>query len=309
MLNLPIPLAVVCHDAGAANIILSWVESGVQCSPESAETIRIFALGPARSLLGNFDIGAVRRCNSLEEAMEGAQALLAGTGWATSLELRALVLANRMGIRAVAVIDHWVNYRERFCIDGWQVDPEEIWVTDAYAKAIAEREFPNVPVEQRANQYLACAVERIQATCITAHVPSRVLYLLEPIRAVWAEGREVGEFDALDYFFAHMNELSLGPAPEVRLRPHPSDPPGKYDRWLARQVPSKVSLDNSPSVESSIAWADVVVGCQTMAMVVALQAGKRVISSMPPWAPACALPHDGIEKMAAWVPIRLHPVY
>lgn len=256
MLDLPIPLAVVCHDAGAANIILSWVESGIQFSPETAETIRIFALGPAKRLLNNFDIGTVRRCASLEEAMEGAQALLAGTGWATSLELRALALAKRMGIRAVAVIDHWTNYRERFCIEEWRVDPEEIWVTDFYAKTIAERVFPDALIVLQVNRYLARAVERIKAIPMEVHVPPRVLYLLEPIRAVWAEGKEAGEFDALDYFLAHLDELSLGLVAEVRLRPHPSDPPGKYARWLARQGTPQVLLDGNPSVESSIAWAD-----------------------------------------------------
>lgn len=303
---LPTPLAVVCHDAGAANIIYSWIESSVQASPGFANEICIFSLGPAKNLIDNYDLDAVELCASLEDAMKNAQTLLAGTGWASPLELQALTLAKQAGIRFIAVIDHWINYSERFFIDGWKVVPEEIWVTDSYAKAIAERTFPGVLIEQHPNLYLARTVARIHASPQPEHSSLRVLYVLEPIRTTWVEGREPGEFDALDYFFGNIGDLFLRPVEEIRLRPHPSDPLGKYDRWLAHFASPRVSLDESPDVESSVAWADVVVGCQTMAMVVALQAGKRVISSMPPWAPACVLPHDGIEKMARRVP-NWHP--
>jgi hypothetical protein len=295
---LPTPLAVVCHDAGATNIIYSWIESSVQASPGFANAIRIYSLGPAKNLINNYDLDAIEYCTSLEDAMKNAQTLLAGTGWATPLELQALTLARQAGIRSIAVIDHWINYTERFFIDGWKVDPEEIWVTDAYAKEIAQRSFSGARIEQHSNLYLTRTVARVHASSQPKHSSLRVLYVLEPIRTTWVEGREPGEFDALDYFFECVGDLFSQPVEEIRLRPHPSEPPGKYDRWLAPMASPRVSLDDHPDVESSVAWADIVVGCQTMAMVVALQAGKRVISSMPPWAPPCALPHEGIEKMA-----------
>lgn len=294
----PKPLAIVCHDAGAANIIYSWIESCVQVSPGLANSIRIYSRGPAKNLIDNFVINQVERCASLEDAMKNAQTLLAGTGWATSLELQALDRAKKLGIRVISVIDHWINYSDRFHIDGWQINPVEIWVTDKYAKSIAEEIFPEVKVEQMPNLYLTRTIARINALSQSNSSTLRILYVLEPIRKSWAKGREDGEFDALDYFFLHMDELFHHPVEEVRLRPHPSDPPGKYDRWLVRPAVFRLSLDVRPELEHSIAWADVVVGCQTMAMAVALESGKRVICSMPPWAPSCALPHEGIEKMA-----------
>ena len=292
------PLAVVCHDAGSANIIYSWIESCVQVSPGLVNSIRIYSSGPAKNLIENFDINQVERCSSLEDAMENAQTLLAGTGWATSLELQALDQAKKLGIRAISVIDHWINYSDRFHIDEWQIDPVEIWVTDKYAKNIAEKTFPEAKIEQMPNLYFSRTIARINALSQSNSSTLKVLYVLEPIRKSWAKGREDGEFDALEYFFSNMDELFHRPVEEVRLRPHPSDPPGKYDRWLVRPAAFRLSLDVRPELEHSIAWADVVVGCQTMAMVVALESGKRVICSMPPWAPPCALPHEEIEKLA-----------
>jgi len=304
MFNLPSPVAVVCHDAGAANIIFSWLESAVQLNPQSGKLIRIYALGPAKKLVNNFKIEIVPRSSSIEDALKDARVLLAGTGWATSTELRALVLAKHMGIRAIAVIDHWINYLERFTINDYYVDPKEIWVTDLYAKSIADGQFPNSTITLRENCYLTRATEKIKNIIVDVHKALRILYVLEPIRVVWKEDKQIGEFDALEYFLRNLNELSFGSIEEIMLRPHPSDQPNKYSKWLNGYNTPKITLDLNRGIEYSIAWADVVVGCQTMAMIVALQAGKRVISSMPPWAPTCALPHKGIEKMAELLPIK-----
>jgi hypothetical protein len=304
IVKLPTPLAVVCHDAGSANIIFSWLESAIELDPDTANFIKIFALGPSKKLLDSFDIGAVQRSSSIEEAVRDVTAVLTGTGWETSTELQALTLANKKGLRAIAVIDHWVNYRKRFCIDGIHVDPKEIWVTDLYAKIIAEKKFPMAEVVLQVNCYLMRAVEKIKSIPKYDHEMKRVLYVLEPIREIWCIGSESGEFDALNYFLSHLNDLSIGSIGEIRLRPHPSDPPNKYNRWLVRDELPNLILDASASIESSIAWADVVVGCQSMAMVVALKAAKRVISSLPPWAPLCSLPHAGIEMMAKHLQIK-----
>jgi hypothetical protein len=74
MIDLPAPLAVVCHDAGAANIILSWLKASpgldvrpAMAGPAAALWQRIFA---DRPLLP-----------SVEDALDGAAALLSGTGW------------------------------------------------------------------------------------------------------------------------------------------------------------------------------------------------------------------------------------
>ena len=95
--------------------------------------------------------------------------------------------------------------------------------------------------------------------------------------------------------------LGIGRNPIIALRPHPSDLPGKYDQWIAAHPEFSVSIDDSPDLACAIARAQCVVGCQTYAMVVALEAGKKVVSSLPPWAPPCCLPHSEILMLAAMV--------
>lgn len=281
------PLVVAAHDAGAANLIIGWVRG--RCDLE----LRPCVAGPAAKLW-TAAFGAPPPV-LLEEAMRGAAALLSGTSYASNLEHEARNLARECGVHSIGVIDHWVNYPQRFIRGGQQVLPDEIWVADAEARAIAADCFPGTALRQKPNLYLADLVAQVEAA-VRPNVESRrrVLYALEPIRHPWAATGDAGEFQALDYFLQCGQALGLGPDTAIRLRPHPSDPDGKYDRWLARQCGWDLSLDRSRNLAESIAWADTVAGCETYALVVALAAGRCVISTLPPPSPRCRLPMKGI---------------
>jgi hypothetical protein len=283
------PLAVVAHDAGAANHILAWMEG---------EQPALCLAGPAEALW-RVRHGEVLHI-ALDAAISGAATVITGTGWASTLEHDARRLARQKGITSVAVIDHWTNYPDRFIRDGEQVLPDEIWVTDGYAQTIAQSAFPGVRVLNQPNAYLAKLVDEVvsQQLSFPTSALDRVLYVLEPIRQAWGELAEPGEFAALDYFIAHRALAGIAPGAEIRLRPHPSDPPGKYDAWLERQGNPRITLDQAPTLAAGLAWANAVAGCQTYAMVVALACGRTVISTIPAWAPPCVLPHLGIIRLS-----------
>jgi hypothetical protein len=227
---------------------------------------------------------------SLEAALDGAGALLSGTGWGP-VQQQARARARSLGLRTAAVVDHWVNYRARFVEDGAFQPPDEVWVTDAHALAIARSCLPGVPVRQLPNPYLEEQVARI--TPLAADAPPSLLYVLEPQPNRWG-GATTGEFQALDYLVDHLDVLGLGPSTPLRLRPHPTDPAGKYDAWIARQQGLDVDLDESADLAEAIGRVSYVAGCETYAMVIALAAGRKVVCTLPPWAPECTLPHDGL---------------
>ena len=293
------PFAVVAYDTGAANHILSWLtnEQPVLC-----------LAGPARALwqshLKKFGRISALPEPDLETALCDVDAVITGTGWGSRLEHDARKLALARGIHSIAVIDHWTNYADRFVRDGEQVLPDEIWVSDAYAARIARATFPGVYVVEKVNAYLAGLVEQVGLRQSDGAVKGndRVLYVLEPIRHVWGPTVDPGEFLALNYFIAHRQRAPVSRDAEIRLRPHPSDAPGKYDVWIDRQANPRISLDQSSTLADAIAWSNVVVGCQTYAMVVALACGRTVISSIPDWAPPCVLPHQGVLRLAEVIP-------
>jgi hypothetical protein len=294
MEQLETPIVVAAHDAGAANHIIEFVRARTDRG-----TIRACMSGPALTLwqqaFSDMDGGLEPAA-----ALSGARTLISGTGWASSFEHEARLLARGRGVRVIAVIDHWTNYRARFEREGTVILPDQIWVTDEHALALAGQFFPDVALVQMPNLYLerlvrevACAQEQADPR------PGQLLYLLEPIRDAWGTRFVAGEFDALDFFIRNLGLLGVGDQPTIRLRPHPSDSPGKYDEWMHSVSGVNVTLDHEPALSKSLAWAGTVAGCQTYAMVVALAAGKRVFSSIPPDAPACILPHAGIVRMSA----------
>jgi hypothetical protein len=287
MLNhplLPQRVAVVCHDAGACNLILPWLGA------EPGAGVRAFMQGPALKLW-QARFGEQCLVAELDEALAGAELVLTGTGWASSLEHDARVLASRLGQRSAAVIDHWVNYPDRFQRHAEVMWPDEFWLTDTDAVTIASRHFPVQRLRCYANGYLA---EQTRAIAPLVQQQA-VLYVMEPMRTDWGRGGVAGEWQALDAFMLHRVAAGIPLGAPIRLRPHPSDDTGKYGQWLARHP--QVVLDDSPTLAAAISRARWVVGCESMALVVALAAGRDVISSLPMWAPPCRLPHTGIRRL------------
>ena len=286
MIDLARPLAVACHDAGAANLILAWLAA------EPREDVRPVMKGPAKGLWKErFGDAALWE---LDAALDGAAALLSGTGWQSELEHHSRTLARTTGIRSVAVLDHWTNYAERFARNGETVMPDEIWVVDEAAHALASKIFPDAVVTIKPNTYLEEQVARIGPVPET----QRLLYVLEPARSDWGRDRP-GEFQALGYLLENFDALGIERSVPIRLRPHPSDPPGKYQAWIDGQKGFDVALDTSADLAEAISGATIVAGGQTFAMVVALTAGRKVVCTLPPWAPRCALPHPGIIHLSS----------
>lgn len=279
-------VAVVAHDAGAANLIIGW------CKKNTALEVRTTLAGPAAKLWNNA-FGHSERW-SLKGSLQGANILLSGTSHESNLEHQARILAQDLGIRSAGIIDHWVNYPQRFIRHGVQILPDEIWVTDPEALKIASTYFSKTPIHLQPNDYLNDLVSQITKSGRAQSSQSlRVLYVLEPIRNWGADGNP-GEFQALEYFLKNSQLVGVDFNCKILLRPHPSDNVKKYDYWLKRQSKWNLGIDTSTSLEEAIAGSDIVVGCETYALIVALAAGKRAISSIPAHAPRCRLPSKGI---------------
>lgn len=264
-------------------MIAAWVAAAKR-PPEV-----VIADGPARAIWEQ-RFGTVPPVESNPELVVFAGCLLSGTGWASELEHRARIEAAALRMYSVAVIDHWVNYAMRFERAGEVQLPDCIWVGDEDAAAIARAEFPSLPVEMHPNLYLA--EQAREAGPVPAD--GDILFLLEPARSDWGRGIS-GEFQALDFFMAKRELAGIAANTPLRLRPHPSDPPGKYDEWIASH--SGVSLDISPDMASALAAARWVVGMNSAGLAIALAAGRRTISALPPHAPPCVLPQAQITRL------------
>lgn len=283
--NPSLPYGVASFDAGAANQLFSLL-SKLSFMPTWVDVD-----GPAKTLWSQF---FPRSKLSNGAFVEGLHALITGTGWSSDLEHKARLLAKKTNILSIAVLDHWVNYESRFVHQGHTCHPDEIWVFDRYAEHIAQKTFPDIPVFLKSNYYLEKEVSKV--SLLEEVTSDDILYLLEPVRSCWNRTMP-GEFQALDFFLGRMEELNHLKRSDVRLRLHPSEPPNKYDRYFNRNFGPLISL-GTQNLTDEISRVKYVAGCQTYAMVIALHAGRTVYSSLPPWAPSCALPHSGIIHLS-----------
>lgn len=266
-------------------MIAAWAQAA------NAPPDLVIAAGPALAIW-RARFGEGTAIASDPEALGDIACVLSGTGWASDLEHRARLAAAQNGVQSVAVIDHWVNYPMRFERERTVQLPDAIWVGDADAEAIAREAFPGTPVTAHPNLYLA--EQAREAGPVPPH--GDALFLLEPARNDWGRAAQ-GEFQALDYFSQHREAAGIPADTQLRLRPHPSDPPGKYDAWIAAHPNS--ALDTAPDMARALAPARWVAGMNSAGLVIALEAGRNVISALPPHAPPCVLPHAAITRLSA----------
>ena len=288
-------LGVVAHDAGAAEIISSYLRqqgSAFACTLEGAAR-HVFErkFGPVEAL-------------PLQELIERSDWIFCGTSFLSDLEWRAIGLARQAGKRCVVVLDHWVNYPQRFLRHGQWHWPDEVWVGDETAARIAAETLPDIKRTLVPNAYFMDIQDELKAIAVSDRPQGgglSILYVCEPLRedglALYNDSLYWGytEEDALRYFLSNVGRIS-SQVERIIVRPHPQESRDKY-LWAADEYDLPIVTGENKTLLAQVVESDVVVGCATMAMVVGLLAGKRVVSCIPPGGKTQPLPHATIERI------------
>ena len=301
MVNLSnLNIAAVCHDAGGAEIVSSLLRrQNLKCK---------YALfGPALPIFQRKIEGITNQ--TIADALYDVDLLICGTSSPSTCELDAIALAHSRGIKSLAILDHWINYRERFLLENQLITPDEIWVVDETAKQLASEALPEVNINLIENPYKEDFLE-ILAIAKQLHLNNSrggnrktILYVTEPTsehaKRKYDDARYWGytEQEAVKYFFENIKII----APDVLkviIRPHPSEVSSKYFFALDTQG-LEVFITKKRELVAEIAEADIIAGCNSMAMVVGTWAKKRVVCCIPPGGRGFNLPDVGIEFVRA----------
>ncbi len=161
-------IGVVAFDAGGAEQI-KWLIS------ELDTPIKALIDGPAKSIFResklNFDeVSSISDLNS-------CQLIITGSGWMSNLEQEAISFCKKRKIASVTLLDHWVNYKERFHSSA-DLSPSLLIVTNQAALNLALQNFPEqsvlpCPDFQIANYKSSLSKKAPEKNC--------VLILLEPL--------------------------------------------------------------------------------------------------------------------------------
>ena len=292
-------ICVCSHDAGGAEILASYVaKHSLKCYFVLAgPAIKIF-----QKKLGKIDL------TEMDDAIYRSDWLICSTSWQSNLEWDAIGVARRCSKKVITFLDHWGHYEEGFRRDEELRLPDEIWVGDLEAKSLALKCFPKIPVKFVANPYLEEIGLEIHAREADASINRaksknglNILFVSEPLADHGVQGFGDAmywgytEDQALQYF--HSNKHVLGSSiNRVVVRPHPSESKQKY-RWVSDSFGRQYIVSQEKSLIDDILESDVVVGLQSMALVIALIAGRKVVSCIPPGGVPCCLPHKEIQSM------------
>lgn len=286
-------IGIASHDAGGAELLSHWVGN-------SKDNSFLYCLaGPAEKIFEK-NLGVTSH-SKIHEMLDHCDWLLCSTSWQSDLEAGGIEAFKNKGKKTVAILDHWVNYRERFNFNNIYLPPDEIWVVDKYAKYIAEKCFDHIPINLVKNFYLAGMKKEITSIEPTADTAGVALYVCEPIRehafSHYGDERYWGytEEDALKYFLNNIGALPRN-IEKIIIRPHPSESTDKY-KWVIDRYKQNIEFGGEKSLAEEVASASVVIGCESMAMVVGLSVGKLTVSSIPPDGRRCVLPHTEILSL------------
>lgn len=294
------PVLVVAHDSGGAEVVSAWVN-------KHREFRYSFVLGgPALNVFCR-KLGQVTTLSEseMEPSIQGASWVLTGTSWASDLEKRAIRAARQRNVRVVSYLDHWTSFAERFELAGERCLPDEIWAGDEHGFSKAREAFPAHPVKLVPNLYF----EEMRDQIANATVPKpageklRILYVTEPTSVVarkkFGDAQYWGytEYEALERYLDFLSGESDA-VEQVRLRPHPSEPAGKYAAIIAKYSASlRIEESCSGTLVQDCAWADAIVGCDSMAMVIGVLAAKKVFCCIPKGGPPPSLPYQEIVRL------------
>ena len=295
-------VGIVAHDAGGAELISSWVLNKLE------EYSFTFLLeGPALKIFKdklNFDLDLKSR----DEILSNSDWLLCGTSWESNLEKEILIKAKNTSLKVVSYIDHWINYEERFLLKKSICLPDEIWVGDDEAFRIAKSLFKDTIVILEKNQYFVDQKKRINELLLNKkkQKTGRALYVCEPIRehALMQYGKAdflgYDEITAMKFFLDNFLDIDRNIS-KIMIRPHPSEDHSKYT-WVKEYSHADIAIQADRSLVDQIIDSDTIFGCESMAMVIALMAKKKVYSSIPHKGRPCILPHKEIKKMSNYIP-------
>ncbi|MBM3374988.1 MAG: hypothetical protein FJY35_02710 [Betaproteobacteria bacterium] len=284
-------IGIFCHDAGAATFLALWAlaHEGPKYFCVQGPSLAIF-----HSILGIIPL------SSLEEATSQANIFLCGSSWQSDLEKIATRAGKLLGKRSIVYLDHWSNYKDRFVLNEVESHPDEIWVSNVHAFDIASKIFSSVKITLVSDIVRASYLEEAnRLKSVVRKIPGMVLFVCENISEHYGKKygnpRALGydEFDAIDFFFLNLFQISPN-ATRVRIRHHPSEPADKYRSYFRVKPTLQFSGPDVPLLKDLLE-AEVIVGCQSQALVTAVELGLNTVSCIPPNGKKCCLPQSGIR--------------
>ena len=216
-------IGIVAHDAGGANILSSYCR-------RKPDNYRYLLQGPAKAIFEK--TLSIESEDNFGRFVSECHSFICGTSGKSDLERSIFAQARFLNKETTAILDHWINYRERFLLNGKLVLPNNLITVDSYAYQIAKETFPECKIEEIDNPYLEELYNHYKELTLQkeSSYKSEILYISEGFSDHKEEGKN-GSSKDLKYFkeFLHAKQRLFEPSLALRIRLHPSEDLAKFN--------------------------------------------------------------------------------
>ena len=256
-------VGVAVFDAGGAQQVKYLVRN-------LRNPVLVYAEGPAVEIFNRADTK-----HTLLDCLDSifhCDLILTGSGWMSSLEKNVIERARGLGIPVITLLDHWVNYQERF--DGPANTPDALLVTNLPAFNIATAKFPGKVVWQIPDFQLIYYNEILFENFNERNC---TLVLLEPINQL-NEGFEV-TLELLSTLINSAEEISHKFGSErILLRLHPSQVSNEEILQLIKVLGVNFEISKEIELVDDLKNANCVIGINTYGLYLASECNIKTFS-------------------------------
>jgi len=271
-------IAVVCHDAGASEILVAYVK-------EHYKVAHWILYAPSGS---PFEKIALRENLDIQYSLDiyGFDALFFGTGWQEKVEREFVKEAKLLGIPSFAFLDHWSMYRERFDYPdaSWRKNlPNFVVVSDEKAENLA-KDYALAEVLRVNNFYLHNQLDYLNKEEVCSG--DNLLFLSEPTEEVALSTHNnkhywgFTQYTALEEILINFDKFECK---GLHIRLHPSQEKHDYAKVLKKfpHIKSQIYPASFYPLEKDLLRSKMIIGFDTMALYTAALLSKPVLSFLP----------------------------
>lgn len=255
-------IGVAAHDAGGAEQI-TWLMKNLP------QRVLAFIDGPAEQIFKNSG-ATFFRAEQLSEIME-CDMVITGSGWMSHLELAAIKDARAKGIPCITILDHWVNYLERFRSD---VRPQIIAVTNSVALQIAQEKFPDVPVFMLPDFQIETYRRNLMES---KNHRNSVLVILEPTSVI-QNSFSLQDRDVDTLVNVAVSILRIKKLDSIIIRPHPSQLQNMPNLERFKKLSYQCQITNKTTLLDDLENSAVVIGFSSYALYISAMCGIETYS-------------------------------
>lgn len=262
-------LVFCSHDAGGAELLSSFIVA-------NKLTGKFLLFGPAIKIFQSKNLPIEE--NQISALKAETSILFSSTG-TTDFEYSTMSIARQLDAKVFAILDHWVNYAERFERRGKVISPDLILVVDEYAFDIAKRKFPIHEIILTNNYFLE-NIKRDFGNFNETTIEYDYVFMCESRSkdSTIELALESDNLHGMEYFFDFLNSIGESNS-RILVRPHPSDLDEDYMSIVPKSFPG-VTISSKRNLLEVLRISNVIVGCNSMALVIADAVGKTVFTAV-----------------------------